>query len=65
MNQLEIWSARGIALTKRLLYKSFDHSLGEQLEAEAFDQETAGLTEDHYEGVVAFIEKRKPAFKGK
>ena len=56
--------ARGIALTKRLLNQSFDNDLGAQLEAEAFAQETAALTEDHYEGVVAFIEKRKPEFKG-
>ena len=56
--------ARGIALTKRLLNQSFDNDLGAQLEAEAFAQETAALTEDHYEGVVAFIEKRKPRFKG-
>ncbi len=57
--------ARGIALTKRLLNESFDNDLLEQLEAEAFAQETAGMTEDHFEGVVAFVEKRKPTFKGK
>ena len=57
--------ARGLALTKRLLNQSYDNTLEQQLEAEAFAQETAGLTEDHYEGVVAFIEKRKPDFKGK
>ncbi len=56
---------RGIALTKRLLNQSYDNDLARQLEAEAFAQETAALTEDHYEGVVAFIEKRKPEFKGK
>ncbi len=56
--------ARGIALTKRLLNQSFDNDLATQLEAEAFAQETAALTEDHYEGVVAFIEKRTPEFKG-
>ena len=57
--------ARGIALTKRLLNQSFENDLAQQLEAEAFAQETAALTEDHYEGVVAFIEKRKPDFKGR
>ena len=56
---------RGIALTKQLLHKSFEHTLDEQLVAEAFAQETAGMTADHYEGVVAFIEKRKPVFTGK
>ena len=57
--------ARGIALTKRLLNQSFANDLEAQLEAEAFAQETAGMTEDHVEGVVAFIEKRKPEFKGR
>ena len=57
--------ARGITLTKRLLNESFDNDLLGQLEAEAFAQETAGMTEDHFEGVVAFVEKRKPTFKGK
>ncbi len=56
---------RGIALTKQLLRKSFENSLDEQLVAEAFAQETAGMTADHYEGVIAFIEKRKPNFTGK
>jgi 2-(1,2-epoxy-1,2-dihydrophenyl)acetyl-CoA isomerase len=57
--------ARAIGLTKRLLNQSLNNDLAAQLEAEAFAQETAGRTEDHYEGVVAFIEKRKPQFKGK
>jgi 2-(1,2-epoxy-1,2-dihydrophenyl)acetyl-CoA isomerase len=57
--------ARAIALTKRLLNQSMNNDLEAQLEAEAYDQETAGKTSDHSEGVVAFIEKRKPNFQGK
>lgn len=57
--------ARAIGLTKRLLNQSLQSDLAAQLEAEAYDQETAGKTADHYEGVTAFLEKRKPGFQGK
>ncbi len=57
--------ARGIALTKKLLLESSTNSFESQLDAEAYAQETAGQTEDHFEGVMAFLEKRKPEFKGK
>lgn len=56
--------SRAIALTKRLLNQSLQNDLNKQLEVEAFDQETAGKTADHLEGVMAFLEKRKPTFKG-
>jgi 2-(1,2-epoxy-1,2-dihydrophenyl)acetyl-CoA isomerase len=56
--------AKAIALTKRLFNQSLGHDLDQQLEAEAFAQETAGLTSDHMEGVMAFLEKRKPEFTG-
>ncbi len=55
---------KAIALTKRLLNQSLENDLAQQLEAEAYAQETAGRTEDHFEGVTAFLEKRKPSFKG-
>jgi 2-(1,2-epoxy-1,2-dihydrophenyl)acetyl-CoA isomerase len=56
---------RAIAMTKRLLNQSHTSDLAAQLEAEAYDQETAGKTADHYEGVIAFLEKRKPNFQHK
>jgi 2-(1,2-epoxy-1,2-dihydrophenyl)acetyl-CoA isomerase len=54
--------AKSISLTKRLLNQSFENDFKEQLTQEAYAQETAGRTHDHFEGVVAFIEKRKPNF---
>jgi 2-(1,2-epoxy-1,2-dihydrophenyl)acetyl-CoA isomerase len=55
----------GIALTKRLLYRSLHSDLDAMLEAEAYAQETAALTADHKEGVKAFFEKRAASFQGK
>ncbi len=56
---------RGIGLTKRLLNQSFDNDLQQQLNKEKETQIQAGSTFDFREGVHAFLEKRKPVFKGK
>ena len=55
---------KGIGYTKRLLNQSPTNSLEEQLEYEAEMQVHATLTFDYTEGVTAFLEKRKPVFKG-
>jgi 2-(1,2-epoxy-1,2-dihydrophenyl)acetyl-CoA isomerase len=55
---------RALALTKRLMNDSYSRSLQEQLHAEAFAQDTAGKTRDHFEGVTAFLEKRSPEYTG-
>jgi 2-(1,2-epoxy-1,2-dihydrophenyl)acetyl-CoA isomerase len=56
---------RGIGLTKRLLNHSYGRPLEEQLDMEKSVQAQAGSTYDFAEGVRAFLEKRKPEFKGK
>lgn len=56
---------KAIGLIKKQLKRSFHSSLDEMLEYEAYCQEIAGSTEDYKEGVTAFLEKRKPDFKGK
>jgi len=56
---------KGIGLTKRLLNETYNNSLAAQLDREKEVQVEAGTTEDFREGVLSFLEKRKPAFKGK
>jgi len=55
---------KAIGLMKKMLNRSFNSDLETILEMEAYSQEIAGNTKDHKEGVMAFIEKRKPVFKG-
>ena len=56
---------RGYGLVKRALYASPGNSLDAQLDLERDLQREAGLTQDYREGVAAFMQKRKPQYKGK
>ena len=55
----------GLGLTKRLMQGAAGRSLDAQLDAERDAQAKAGRSADYAEGVTAFLEKRKPAFRGK
>lgn len=55
---------KAIGLIKRGLNRSIGSDLESMLEVEAQLQEIAGRTQDHREGVLAFLEKRAPKFQG-
>jgi 2-(1,2-epoxy-1,2-dihydrophenyl)acetyl-CoA isomerase len=62
--KLAAGAPRAIALTKRALATTWSRSLDEALDYEAHIQDLAGRTDDHREGMSAFLEKRPPTFTG-
>ena len=55
---------KALGLTKRLLNQSLTNNLEQQLQLESDLQIEASSSGDYKEGVAAFVEKRKPNFKG-
>ncbi|MDP4764298.1 MAG: enoyl-CoA hydratase-related protein [Salibacteraceae bacterium] len=55
---------KALGFTKRLMNASFTNNLEQQLTLEGETQTQAAATNDFAEGVNAFLEKRKPVFKG-
>jgi len=53
-----------LGLTKRLLNQSMENNLEQQLALESAIQIQASSSHDYQEGVTAFVEKRKPQFRG-
>ncbi len=56
---------KGLGLTKRAFNQSLGNNFEQQMKLETDLQIAAASTEDYEEGVQAFVEKRKPTFKGR
>ena len=56
---------QSLSLIKYLVHQSLDMTLQESLRLAHVAQEQARSTEDHKEAVQAFLEKRRPNFKGR
>ena len=56
---------KGLGYTKKLLNHSLNNSLEDQLDLEAEIQALSAKSEDHQEGIQAFLKKRSPVFTGK
>jgi 2-(1,2-epoxy-1,2-dihydrophenyl)acetyl-CoA isomerase len=56
---------KSLGMIRRAYWESQNNSFADQLQLEAQLQSAASVTEDHREGVKAFLEKRDASFKGR
>jgi 2-(1,2-epoxy-1,2-dihydrophenyl)acetyl-CoA isomerase len=54
-----------LGVAKKLIRTSLENSWDEHSHREAEGLAACAATDDHFEGLSAFLEKRKAAFKGK
>ncbi|MCG2588151.1 enoyl-CoA hydratase-related protein [Rhodohalobacter sulfatireducens] len=62
--KLSSMPTKAFGLYKDAINQTFENDLDQQLSLEADLQSEAGKSDDYQEGVQAFLEKRKPSFKG-
>ncbi|MFN8375844.1 MAG: enoyl-CoA hydratase-related protein [Anaerolineae bacterium] len=62
--RLSHMATRAVGAAKRAIYTAHSRTLAEAMEYEAQTQDLMAQTQDHREGVMAFIEKRPAQFKG-
>jgi 2-(1,2-epoxy-1,2-dihydrophenyl)acetyl-CoA isomerase len=64
-HRLAAGPTEAIGLTKALVHRSLSVDFATSLELEAFYQAANARTEDAREGLMSFVERRPPAFKGR
>jgi len=65
LNRLAVAPSVSIAQSKRLMNRALGNTISEQLTDEGIGLGNCAASDDLKEGVRAFVEKRKPQFRGR